>query len=70
MTTPEIIVFSLFIVLGAISMAAGILNIEWFFKTEQARMVIKWFGYRGARLAYGIQGLLMIACGILGLCFG
>lgn len=70
MTTPEYIVFSLFILLGVIAGAAGIFNIEWFFTTDQTKFIIKHFGRMGARIIYGIEGLALIACGIAGLCFG
>ncbi len=50
---------------GLLTLAASILNWEWFFKYTNARRFVSWFGKDGARIAYGTIGLVLVMVGIL-----
>ena len=58
------IVQSIFLLAGAISLLSALFNWEWFFTADNARFAVKKFGRIGARLIYGIIGLLLIAAAI------
>ncbi|MDD4516260.1 immunity 17 family protein [Massilibacteroides sp.] len=70
MSASEKFIFFLFLSLGAFSLIAAIRNSDWYFSTHGAKMFIKWFGRSGARIFYGLLGLTLIACGIIGLLAG
>ncbi len=57
-------VFILFMLIGALSVAASVFNFEWFFKTNGAATFIRILGYKGARIFYGILGILLIGVGL------
>lgn len=60
----EKFLFILFILIGTLSVAASVFNFEWFFKTNGAATFIRIFGYKGARVFYGILGLVLIRVGL------
>lgn len=60
----EKFLFILFMLIGALSVAASVFNFEWFFKTNGAATFIRIFGYKGARVFYGILGLVLIRLGL------
>lgn len=63
----EMFIFGMFIALGLFSVVAAIGNIEWYFRTEGARMFVRWWGRRGARVFYFLLGIALMAGGLLGL---
>jgi hypothetical protein len=69
MKTSDLFLFSIFIILGLLSFLAAVFNIKWFFKSNGAATYIKWLGLNGARILYGVLGLVLIACGVYGILF-
>lgn len=67
MNPADYFIFLLFIALGGFSVTAAIFNIEWYFRTDAARSFVRRLGRSGARWFYAVLGLLLIACGVLGL---
>lgn len=70
MNKPDLLIFFIFIFLGTFSFIAALLNIKWFFNTQGAATIIRWFGRNGARIFYAVLGVILIACGITGLLSG
>lgn len=66
MDPSEYFILFLFIALGAFSIIAATLNLEWYFSTSAAHTFVKWFGRKGARIFYFLLGLTLIICGTLG----
>lgn len=60
MKGTDIFVFILFIVIGALALFAAIFNWNWFFNTYNASFITKYIKRKGARIFYGIVGLLII----------
>lgn len=56
----KIVAVVLFIVLGSFALIASLFNLKWFFTSENGRLFIKLFGYKGARIFYGIVGALIL----------
>ncbi|VGO21392.1 immunity 17 family protein [Pontiella sulfatireligans] len=54
------------IAVGAFAMAGGICNWDWFMNDKKARLIVKVFSRDGARIFYGILGLLILVAGLLG----
>ena len=52
MQPSEYFILVLFIVLGVFSITASVLNLDWYFQTDGARMFVKRFGRNGARIFY------------------
>lgn len=50
----------IFVILGILSISASIFNFKWFFTSENGKMFVKFFGRRGARIFYGIMGILIL----------
>jgi hypothetical protein len=69
MRTSDILLFCIFIILGSLSFLAAVFNAKWFFKSNGASMWIKWLGLNGARILYGLLGLVLIVCGVYGMLF-
>ena len=55
----------LLILAGLFTMAGSMLNWNWFFNSSRARLIVAIFGRQGARIVYGILGILIIIFGIL-----
>lgn len=66
MTIAEYFILGLFVLLGLISLVASLFHLDWFFQTGSARGIIQWLGRPGARIFYGLLGIALILCGILG----
>lgn len=66
MTPAEYLILALFVLLGVLSCGAALFNAAWFFRTGSARAFTNLLGHTGARLFYGLLGLALIACGVLG----
>ncbi len=58
------IVQAMFLLTGAISLLASLLDWEWFFSADNAKFLVKRLGRNGARWAYGILGALFIAAAV------
>lgn len=58
------IVQAMFLLAGAISLLASLLDWEWFFSADNAKFLVKRLGRNGARWAYGILGALFIAAAV------
>ncbi len=67
MSLAEYFIYFLFLSLGSLTVLAALLNFDWFFQTASATPFVGWLGRRGARLFYGVLGVVMIVCGVMGL---
>jgi hypothetical protein len=64
------VVFGSFLVFGGLfGLAGSILNWPWFFADRKARPIVRTFGRTGARIFYGILGVLMMLMGMFGVSF-
>jgi surface polysaccharide O-acyltransferase-like enzyme len=70
METADHLVLAIFILAGSISLAAALLNADWFFHSRKAATAVNRLGRNGARIFYGLLGTALIAAGILFLLFG
>ncbi|MDR0745635.1 MAG: immunity 17 family protein [Mediterranea sp.] len=61
---PHYFVQGLFIVTGIIALLASLLNWDWFFKAQNAQLIVRNVGRSWARLFYGILGLALIGMAI------
>ncbi len=66
MAPSEYFILILFIVLGIFSMTAAACNMEWYFRTDGARLFVRYLGRNGARLFYFLLGMALVACGVIG----
>ena len=69
MSPADYFIFVLFMALGCFSLVAALFNFEWFFQTSAAQNFVRWFGRRGARWFYALLGVLLMACGALGMIY-
>lgn len=53
----------IFILTGATSLSASLLDWNWFFTTQNTQWVVKNVGRKQARLFYGVLGVILIAAG-------
>lgn len=65
MQTVEIFTGLLFLGIGTFSFLAGVKNWDWFYRSRNASVFIRWFGRTKARYAYGTIGIIVIVMGIL-----
>lgn len=56
----NIVAAIIFLILGLLSISASIFNFKWFFTSENGKMFVKLFGRKGARVFYGIVGILIL----------
>ena len=61
----KVIAVALFIVPGILSFVSAALGAKWFLESRSAAAFRRHLGPRGARLFYGILGLLLIGAGIM-----
>ena len=54
----------IFLLAGITALLASLLDWEWFFTTENTRFIVKHVGRKGARITYGILGMLLIAAAV------
>lgn len=66
MQPSEYFILVLFIVLGAFSITASALNLDWYFRTDGAKIFVRRFGRKGARVFYVLLGMALITCGVAG----
>ena len=69
MEPSEYLILILFICLGLFSIIASLLNLDWYFQTDGAKMFVRKLGRNGARIFYAVLGVALIGCGILGLIY-
>lgn len=67
MDPSEYFILFVFIALGAFSIIASVLDLDWYFQTSGADMFVRRFGRKGARIFYVLLGIALIGCGIAGL---
>lgn len=60
MEVYNIVLFILFFLIGLFNLAASVFNWDWYFKSFQVGKLVKAFGRTGARVIYGLLGLLII----------
>ncbi|WP_347179146.1 immunity 17 family protein [Roseofilum casamattae] len=53
------------VAVGAFSLAGAIFNWDWFMNSRKARFIVKILSRRGARIFYGLLGVVFIAIGVL-----
>jgi small neutral amino acid transporter SnatA (MarC family) len=70
MGTAEYLVLAIFVLSGAVALAAAIFDFDWYFQSQRASTFVNWFGRAGARLFYGLLGLALIAAGIMFYLYG
>ncbi|MBF0409743.1 MAG: immunity 17 family protein [Candidatus Riflebacteria bacterium] len=58
------------ILAGSFSIAGGIYNWDWFMEARKARSIVWLFGRNGARIFYGILGLVIALIGLWALIGG
>jgi hypothetical protein len=63
----ETIIYILVFIGGAITLIGAILNWESMYKNRRARIIVSSFGLTGARIFYGIIGLLLMGGALAGL---
>ena len=56
----NVIAAIMFAILGVLSISAAIFNFKWFFTSENGKLFVKLFGKKGARIFYGIVGVLVL----------
>lgn len=66
MTFAEYFILGIFVFLGFLSLLAALFNFEWYFRTSSARTFVHLLGRSGARIFYGLLGIALIACGVMG----
>lgn len=66
MALSEYFILTLFVALGIFSMIAAACNMEWYFRTDGARLFVRHLGRNGARLFYFLLGVALVACGVAG----
>lgn len=69
MEPSEYLILILFICLGLFSIIASLLNLDWYFQTDGAKIFVRKLGRNGARIFYAVLGTALIGCGILGLIY-
>ena len=58
------IIQTLFLLAGTVALSAAIFDWKWFFGSENAAPIVKFFGHKGSRLFYGAIGIVLIAAAI------
>ena len=69
MDPSETLILVLFNALGAFSLVAAVINMDWFFETSAAMSFVSKLGRTGARIFYGLLGIGLLICGSLGLIY-
>jgi hypothetical protein len=52
------------IVIGIFVVVMAVANQDWFFERSRARFTVQFFGRQGARIVYGITGVVIVLMGI------
>jgi len=64
MTTEQVFVGSVAILLGLFAVVAAIHNHDWYFRLRKARWIEERWGRTPVRIIYGLLGITLIALGI------
>ncbi|SEM88723.1 MULTISPECIES: immunity 17 family protein [unclassified Paenibacillus] len=70
MQDQPILIALLAIAAGIFSLLGGINNWDWFMKSFRAGLFVKTIGRQGARVVYGLFGIVLITIGVLLLLIG
>ncbi|WP_063564459.1 immunity 17 family protein [Paenibacillus sp. O199] len=70
MQDQPVLIALLAIAAGIFSLLGGINNWDWFMKSFRAGLFVKPIGRQGARVVYGIFGIVLITIGVLLLLIG
>jgi hypothetical protein len=60
----ETVVVIFCVIAGLFSLISSIVNWSWFFNNRRAQAMVKIFGYKGARIFYGILGVILLLIGL------
>lgn len=70
MQDQSVLIALLAIAAGIFSLLGGINNWDWFMKSFRAGLFVKTIGRQGARVVYGLFGIVLITIGVLLLLIG
>ncbi|PYE42674.1 hypothetical protein HUB98_23460 [Paenibacillus barcinonensis] len=70
MQDQPLLIALLAIAAGIFSLLGGINNWDWFMKSFRAGLFVKTIGRQGARVVYGVLGIVMIGIGVTLLLIG
>jgi hypothetical protein len=70
MQDPPVLIALLAIAAGIFILLGGINNWDWFMRSFRAGLFVKTIGRQGARVVYGILGIVLITIGVLLLLIG
>ncbi|QLG42218.1 immunity 17 family protein [Paenibacillus sp. E222] len=70
MQDQPVLIALLAIAAGIFSLLGGINNWDWFMKSFRAGLFVKTIGRQGARVVYGLFGIVLITIGVLLLLIG
>ncbi|WP_433922865.1 immunity 17 family protein [Paenibacillus taichungensis] len=70
MQDQPVLIALLAIAAGIFSLLGGINNWDWFMNSFRAGLFVKTIGRQGARVVYGIFGIVLITIGVLLLLIG
>jgi hypothetical protein len=70
MQDQPVLIALLAIAAGIFSLLGGINNWNWFMRSFRAGLFVKTIGRQGARVVYGILGIVLITIGVLLLLIG
>jgi uncharacterized membrane protein len=62
----ETVIYILVFIAGLITFAGAVLNWEGMYRSRRARGIVSTFGLKGARIVYGIVGLVIMGAAIVG----
>ena len=62
----ETIIYLLVFIAGTITLVGAVLNWEGMYRSRRAKVIVKSFGLTGARIVYGIVGLVLMGAAIVG----
>lgn len=65
MQDQPVLIALLAIAAGIFSLLGGINNWDWFMRSFRAGLFVKTIGRQGARVVYGILGIVLITIGVL-----
>ncbi|MEM7737274.1 MAG: immunity 17 family protein [Deinococcota bacterium] len=68
--SEDTLMFGFIFLAGCFSMAASYYQWGWFMNNRRARLVVKFLGYQGARIFYGLLGGGLAVVGLLGFIAG
>jgi hypothetical protein len=64
MSIEQAFVSTVAFVLAAVCLGAALFDVQWFFRMPKAQWAEARWGHRGARLAFGLIGLVLVLLGL------